>query len=193
MTRGRLRSGRLLRMLVASIGLAAGSSILLGSDPGAHDDLPPPSDPDSSERVSVSESVTVTAKRTFRDLADLGGSGETALGVANAASEGAVTAAQIDARPVLRPADLLEAVPGLVVSQHSGEGNANQYYLRGFDLDHGTDFSTSVAGIPVLCAVSAPSSLAVAAADRFGQTVVGFLRGSRFNVYTHPDRVDLDA
>jgi FdhD protein len=51
----------------------------------------------------------------------------------------------------------------------------------------------AVAGIPVLCAVSAPSSLAVAAAERFGQTIVGFLRGSRFNVYTHPDRIDLGA
>jgi FdhD protein len=51
----------------------------------------------------------------------------------------------------------------------------------------------AVAGIPVLCAVSAPSSLAVAAAQRFGQTVVGFLRDERFNVYAHPDRIDLDA
>ena len=51
----------------------------------------------------------------------------------------------------------------------------------------------AVAGIPVLCAVSAPSSLAVAAADRFGQTIVGFLRGSRFNVYTHPERIDVAA
>ncbi len=51
----------------------------------------------------------------------------------------------------------------------------------------------AVAGIPVLCAVSAPSSLAVAAADRFGQTIVGFLRGERFNVYTHPERIDLAA
>ena len=51
----------------------------------------------------------------------------------------------------------------------------------------------AIAGIPVLCAVSAPSSLAVAAADRFGQTIVGFLRGERFNVYTHPDRIDLAA
>jgi FdhD protein len=49
----------------------------------------------------------------------------------------------------------------------------------------------AVAGFPVLCAVSAPSSLAVAAAERFGQTVVGFLRDGRFNVYAHPDRVDL--
>jgi FdhD protein len=51
----------------------------------------------------------------------------------------------------------------------------------------------AVAGIPVLCAVSAPSSLAVAAAERLGQTVVGFLRGDRFVVYTHPHRLDLDS
>ncbi len=51
----------------------------------------------------------------------------------------------------------------------------------------------AVAGIPVLCAVSAPSSLAVDAARRVSQTVVGFLRGDRFNVYTVPERVDLDA
>ena len=51
----------------------------------------------------------------------------------------------------------------------------------------------AIAGIPVLCAVSAPSSLAVSAAERFGQTIVGFLRGSRFNVYSHPDRIDLAA
>jgi FdhD protein len=51
----------------------------------------------------------------------------------------------------------------------------------------------AVAGVPVVCAVSAPSSLAVAAAERFGQTIVCFLRGSRFNVYAHADRIDLDA
>ena len=51
----------------------------------------------------------------------------------------------------------------------------------------------AIAGIPVLCAVSAPSSLAVAAAERFGQTVIGFLRGERFNVYTHRERIDLAA
>jgi len=51
----------------------------------------------------------------------------------------------------------------------------------------------AIAGIPVLCAVSAPSSLAVAAAERFGQTVVGFLRGERFNVYAHRERIDLPA
>jgi FdhD protein len=51
----------------------------------------------------------------------------------------------------------------------------------------------AAAGIPIVCAVSAPSSLAVDAADRLGQTVVGFLRGDRFNVYAHPERIDLES
>ena len=51
----------------------------------------------------------------------------------------------------------------------------------------------AVAGVPVLCAVSAPSSLAVAAAQRLGQTLVGFVRGDRFVVYAHPHRLDLDS
>ena len=64
-------------------------------------------------------------------------------------SAGYVTADAIAGRPLQRPGDVLEAVPGLAVSQHSGEGKANQYYLRGFNLDHGTDVAISVAGVPV--------------------------------------------
>jgi len=72
-----------------------------------------------------------------------------AVGSSNAASEGAVTAKLIQSRPTLRPAEVLEFVPGVIVSQHSGDGKANQYYLRGFNLDHGTDFATFVDGMPV--------------------------------------------
>ncbi len=71
------------------------------------------------------------------------------IGTFDAASRGAVDAARVQSRPALRPADVLEWVPGLVVTQHSGDGKANQYFLRGFNLDHGTDFATSVAGVPV--------------------------------------------
>ena len=49
----------------------------------------------------------------------------------------------------------------------------------------------AVAGIPIVCAVSAPSDLAVEAADRLGVTLVGFLRGDGFNVYAHDERIDL--
>ncbi|WP_205959663.1 TonB-dependent receptor [Ramlibacter humi] len=70
-------------------------------------------------------------------------------GVAGSASEGVVTSKQLRTRPVLRAGDVMEAVPGLVATQHAGEGKANQYFLRGFNLDHGTDFATFVDGVPV--------------------------------------------
>jgi len=72
-----------------------------------------------------------------------------AVGSSTAASEGTVTAKLIQSRPTLRPAEVLEFVPGVIVSQHSGDGKANQYYLRGFNLDHGTDFATFLDGMPV--------------------------------------------
>nr|WP_232314038.1 TonB-dependent receptor [Ralstonia sp. A12] len=65
------------------------------------------------------------------------------------ANTGYVLRAQLENRPLLRPGELLETVPGLIVTQHSGDGKANQYFLRGFNLDHGTDLSTTVAGMPV--------------------------------------------
>ncbi|MBV8579485.1 MAG: TonB-dependent receptor [Candidatus Eremiobacteraeota bacterium] len=68
---------------------------------------------------------------------------------AGAASEGTIDQEQIATRPLLRPGEVLEAIPGLVISQHSGEGKANQYYLRGFQLDHGTDLASTVDGVPV--------------------------------------------
>ena len=71
------------------------------------------------------------------------------VGQSRAASEGIVTSIQLEGRPILRPGEVLETVPGLIVTQHSGDGKANQYFLRGFNLDHGTDFATYVDGIPV--------------------------------------------
>jgi outer membrane receptor protein involved in Fe transport len=71
------------------------------------------------------------------------------IGQVESSSQGTVTRAQLETRPVLRTGELLETVPGLVVTQHSGDGKANQFFLRGFNLDHGTDLATSVDGIPV--------------------------------------------
>jgi outer membrane receptor for Fe3+-dicitrate len=68
---------------------------------------------------------------------------------AETANTGVVTREQLEARTVYRPGEVLEATPGLVVSQHSGEGKANQFYLRGFNLDHGTDLHTTIDGMVV--------------------------------------------
>src|SRR5262249_32686449 len=74
---------------------------------------------------------------------------DNSVGSTDAATAGVITSELIADRPLLRPGQLLEYVPGMVVTQHSGSGKANQYFLRGFNLDHGTDFSTVVAGMPV--------------------------------------------
>jgi outer membrane receptor protein involved in Fe transport len=74
---------------------------------------------------------------------------DNAVGSHDAASAGTVRREALLARPLQRPGEVLEFVPGVVVTQHSGEGKANQYFLRGFNLDHGTDFATRVAGMPV--------------------------------------------
>ena len=74
---------------------------------------------------------------------------ENAVGTTDAASAGVITPQLIDDRAILRPGEVLEYIPGMIVTQHSGAGKANQYFLRGFNLDHGTDFDTYLAGMPV--------------------------------------------
>ena len=71
------------------------------------------------------------------------------VGTSDAASQGSVRGERLTDLPLLRPGEVLETVPGLVVTQHSGDGKANQYFLRGYNLDHGTDFATWVDGLPV--------------------------------------------
>jgi len=82
------------------------------------------------------DTLTVTDKAELEDAA-------------RSSTEGYVTAEQLRQRPISRSGELLEFVPGLIVTQHSGEGKANQYFLRGFNLDHGTDFYSEVDGVPV--------------------------------------------
>lgn len=71
------------------------------------------------------------------------------LGIAVTASEGVVTAQELHLAPIYRPGQLLETVPGLIVTSHRGEGKANQYLMRGYNLDHGTDLATVVDGMPI--------------------------------------------
>jgi hypothetical protein len=77
------------------------------------------------------------------------GSRPARLGIGNAASDGTVNQKQVETRIEYRPREFFEATPGLVVSPHSGEGRANQSYLRGINLDHGTDLGTTIGGMLV--------------------------------------------
>jgi outer membrane receptor protein involved in Fe transport len=92
--------------------------------------------PNAPKKAAI-ETVLVTAKR--RQL----------LGRASTASEGVVDDTELQLTPAYRPGQLLETVPGLVVTLHSGEGKANQFLMRGYNLDHGTDLETYVDDMPV--------------------------------------------
>ncbi len=96
-----------------------------------------------------SAQVIVEAKAGVANINELDAPLNHLLGIADTASEGIVTPEMIQRRPYQRPGDVLETVPGLLISQHSGQGKANQYYLRGFNLDHGTDLASFVDEMPV--------------------------------------------
>jgi outer membrane cobalamin receptor len=113
--------------------------------------------PDIETRLAASEAgadetgetMANSGNPTLLDRIEVEGHYDNAVGASDAASQGSITAKLIENRPVLRTGEILELVPGLVVTQHSGDGKANQYYLRGFNLDHGTDFATTVDGMAV--------------------------------------------
>ena len=101
-------------------------------------DLVRPS-PDSSDSLTTGETDRVVVVGRASDI----------LGVATSSSEGVVSAADLATRPIFRPGEIMETIPGVIVTQHSGSGKANQYFLRGFNLDHGTDLATDFEGMPI--------------------------------------------
>lgn len=113
-------------------------------------------------RAAALRTVTVGAGATARvilvsdieqlrldEVVSVQGRADEMIRVAESATEGVTGHRDLESRPVLRPGDLLETVPGVVATQHSGGGKANQYFVRGFNLDHGTDFRLTVDGVPV--------------------------------------------
>jgi len=98
---------------------------------------------------AAAQTAPIMAAATQLEPVTVQGNYLNAVGSSDAASQGTVTSKLIESRPTLRPAEVLEFVPGVIVTQHSGDGKANQYFLRGFNLDHGTDFATFVDGMPV--------------------------------------------
>lgn len=116
------------------------SALLWGAGAAAVAPAPTPPAPDAPAGVAKEDprqDIVVTASRT--DL----------LGKATTASQGSITQKEVALRPIYRPGQLFESIPGLVVTIHSGEGKAQQYLIRGYNLDHGTDFANFIDDMPV--------------------------------------------
>jgi outer membrane cobalamin receptor len=99
--------------------------------------------------VANMQAAGINSSSDIAELSHITVSGSAQMGDAVSASMGTVVAEQIEQRPISRAGEVLETVPGLIVTSHSGEGKANQYFLRGFNLDHGTDMATFIDGMPV--------------------------------------------
>ncbi len=100
--------------------------------------------------TSSAQAVAVTDASTDEpDLIEVSGRALESIGTAFTGSSGTVGYDDLKDRPISRVGEILEVVPGLIATQHSGTGKANQFFLRGFNLDHGTDFATFVDGVPL--------------------------------------------
>jgi hydrogenase/urease accessory protein HupE len=102
-----------------------------------------------AQAQSTNAPATTNAQPTELPAVVVTGRQDSLIGVANSATQGTVGAAQIEDRPILRAGEILETVPGMIITQHAGGGKANQYFLRGFNLDHGTDFATYLDDLPL--------------------------------------------
>jgi outer membrane receptor protein involved in Fe transport len=118
--------------------LGAASAALLASQPAQ-----------AQQDTTSPEVAELAVEQAEAPVIYVYGRGEKRIGEAAAASEGGVAGADIEVRPLLRPGELLEATPGLIATQHSGGGKANQFFLRGFNLDHGTDYSVYADDVPM--------------------------------------------
>ena len=119
-----------------------------GAPAPAPDQTRAPANPPGNPPVNPSANMPIGASVVLPSIAITGQRDIESLPT-DSASERRISGETLNTRPIERPGEMLEAAPGLIVTQHSGEGKANQFFLRGFNLDRGTDFSTSVAGVPV--------------------------------------------
>jgi hypothetical protein len=127
-------------------GLAAGNYRLVVSNPGFETKEIPVTIGTSGTSAPLLISLTVGAVSTTINVQ---GREDDLIGIADSSTQGTVGATEIQDRPILRSGEVLETVPGLIVTQHAGGGKANQYYLRGFNLDHGTDFAIFIDDMPL--------------------------------------------
>ncbi len=127
-------------------GLSAGNYRLLVSNPGFESKEIPVTIGTTEAPAPLRISLAVGSMTTTITVQ---GREDSLIGIADSATQGTVGATAIQDRPILRSGEVLETVPGVIITQHAGGGKANQYFLRGFNLDHGTDFAIFLDGMPL--------------------------------------------
>src|SRR5271156_4364845 len=127
-------------------GLSDASYRLVVSKPGFETKEVPVTVGATGEPTPLRISLAVNAVSTTINVQ---GRADDLVGIAASAGQVTVGAEELKNRPILRSGEILEALPGLIITQHAGGGKANQYFLRGFNLDHGTDFAIFLDGMPL--------------------------------------------
>jgi hypothetical protein len=127
-------------------GLSADSYRLVVSKPGFETKEAPVTVGANESPAPLRISLTVGSVGTTIDVQ---GRANDLIGIATSAGQVTVGAEELKNRPILGSGEILEALPGLIITQHAGGGKANQYFLRGFNLDHGTDFAIFIDGMPL--------------------------------------------
>jgi hypothetical protein len=127
-------------------GLATGNYQLVVSNPGFETREIPIAIGAAEAPIPLRIALAVSAVSTTINVQ---GRADDLIGIAESGTQGTVGATEIQDRPILRSGEVLETVPGLIITQHAGGGKANQYYLRGFSLDHGTDFAIFIDDMPL--------------------------------------------
>jgi len=127
-------------------GLPAGDYELVVSNPGFETKEMPITIGNTEPPAPLHITLAVSSVST---TVNVQGRADSLIGIARSATQGTVGAMEIQDRPILRAGEVLETVPGLIITQHAGGGKANQYFLRGFNLDHGTDFAVFLDDMPL--------------------------------------------
>ena len=127
-------------------GLSAGNYRLVVSNPGFETKEIPVTIETTAAPAPLRISLAVSSVSTTINVQ---GREDSLIGIADSATQGTVGATEIQDRPILRSGEVLETIPGVIITQHAGGGKANQYFLRGFNLDHGTDFAIFLDGMPL--------------------------------------------
>jgi hypothetical protein len=154
-------------------GPSAGYYRLVVSKPGFETKVVPVSIGTSQTRAPLRISLEVSAVSTTISVQ---GRADDLVGIAASATQGTVGATELQDRPILRSGEVLEAIPGVIITQHAGGGKANQYFVRGFNLDHGTDIAIFIDDMPL----NLPSHAHGEGYADFNTVVPEFVKGVNF-------------